>query len=80
MGKAGTALRQVLDNHDISQNQLAKKLGVERTTVYRWANEVTDPSGETIVEIVEALRTLKTEAAREFVQLYLGETLESEEE
>lgn len=57
MGKAGFVLRQVL----------------ERNSVYRWANEKSDRSGETIVEIVKALKTLHPLVAKAFVERYLGE-------
>jgi transcriptional regulator with XRE-family HTH domain len=76
MGKAGQVLKQVLTSHDVSQYALAAKLGIERTTVYRWCNDVRDPSGDTIVAIVTALKTLNPEAARDFVRLYLGEIVE----
>jgi len=76
MGKAGQVLKQVLTSHDVSQYALAAKLDIERTTVYRWCNDVRDPSGDTIVEIVTALKELNPEAAREFVRRYLGEVVE----
>jgi transcriptional regulator with XRE-family HTH domain len=76
MGKAGQVLKQVLTSHDVSQYALAARLGIERTTVYRWCNNVRDPSGDTIVEIVTALKELSPEAARDFVQHYLGELVE----
>ncbi len=76
MGKAGQALRHVLEIYSISQNKLAVAMGVERAYVYRWAQEKADPTGETIVSITEALQQLNPDAAREFVQLYLGGILE----
>ncbi|MCC5633732.1 hypothetical protein LC613_40640 [Nostoc sphaeroides CHAB 2801] len=42
MGKAGKVLKQVLETHDISQGRLATVLGVARSNVYRWVNEVRD--------------------------------------
>jgi transcriptional regulator with XRE-family HTH domain len=48
MGKAGQALRQVLEKYSISQNKIAVLLGVQRYAVYRWYHEQADPSGETI--------------------------------
>ncbi|MGF1569433.1 MAG: helix-turn-helix domain-containing protein [Nodosilinea sp.] len=71
MGKAGQVLRQVLEEYDVSQYSLAAALDIERNSVYRWANEKSDPSGETIVEIVRALKALKPEAAKAFVDRYL---------
>lgn len=60
---------------DVSQYSLAKMLGVERTNVYRWVHEMRDPTAETLLEIVKALKSLNHEAAEEFVQLYLGDVL-----
>jgi DNA-binding XRE family transcriptional regulator len=72
MGKAGQVLRQVLEEFEVSQYSLAAALDIERNSVYRWANEKSDPSGETIVEIVRALKTLNPLAAKAFVERYLG--------
>ncbi len=77
MGKAGQALKQVLEKYEVSQYGLAKELGVERTNVYRWVHETRDPTAETLREIVKALKKLNAQAAEEFVQLYLGDILES---
>jgi transcriptional regulator with XRE-family HTH domain len=49
MGKAGQALKQVLEKYKISQNSLAVALGVERGSVYRWVHEVRDPNAETVI-------------------------------
>lgn len=73
MGKAGQALRQVLEDYEIGQSQLAETLGLGRSNVNRWVTEVRDPTGDTIVEIVRALKRLNTEAAQQFVKLYLGD-------
>ncbi|WP_008307703.1 helix-turn-helix domain-containing protein [Leptolyngbya sp. PCC 6406] len=73
MGKAGKALRQVLEEFEVSQYSLAAALNIERNSVYRWVNEKSDPSGETIIELVRALKELKPEAAKAFVERYLGE-------
>ncbi|MGF1571088.1 MAG: helix-turn-helix domain-containing protein [Nodosilinea sp.] len=73
MGKAGQVLRQVLEEYEVSQYSLAAALNIERNSVYRWANEKSDPSGETIVEIVRALKTLNPSAAKAFVTLYLAD-------
>ncbi|MGB7444308.1 MAG: helix-turn-helix transcriptional regulator [Coleofasciculaceae cyanobacterium] len=72
MGKAGKALQQVLKAHGISQNKLAVAMGVRGSVVYRWFHELTDPTGETIAEIAEALQKLDPAAAEDFVKLYLG--------
>jgi transcriptional regulator with XRE-family HTH domain len=76
MGKAGQALKQALKTYRISQNKLAVTLGVDRSIVFRWFHEQTDPTGETIVEIVQALKGIEPAAAKKFVQLYLGELVE----
>jgi transcriptional regulator with XRE-family HTH domain len=76
MGKAGKALKQVLEQYKISQNKLAIILGVQRYVVYRWFHEQVDPSGETIAEITQALKQINSDAAQEFVQLYLGNLLD----
>ena len=72
MGKAGRVLKQVLETYDISQYSLAATLGIERTNVYRWVHEIRDPTAETLVDIVKALRTIQPDAAQAFVQYYLG--------
>lgn len=72
MAKAGDALRQTLEGHGISQNQLATALEVPRPTVFRWFHGQVDPTAETVVTIVDTLRGLDPGAADEFVRLYLG--------
>ena len=79
MGRASQALKQVLDTYGISQNQLAVTMGVERGSVFRWYHDKRDPTAETVVEIVEALKELNSEAAETFVQLYLGSTLRNQD-
>ncbi len=71
MGKAGKALKQVLEDYGISQFGLAVAMDVERNNVYRWVNEKRDPTAETVVDIVRALKTLEPEAAKTFVHFYL---------
>ncbi|MBD1915348.1 MULTISPECIES: helix-turn-helix transcriptional regulator [Cyanophyceae] len=73
MGKAGKALKQVLEDYSISQFALAVAMDVERNNVYRWVNEKRDPTAETVVEIVRALKTLNPEASKAFSTLYLGD-------
>ncbi len=79
MGKAGQVLKHVLEKYDVSQYSLAKSLGVERTSVYRWVHEMRDPTAETLLDIVKALKVLNKQAAEEFVQLYLGNVLDDED-
>ncbi|MGB7442610.1 MAG: helix-turn-helix transcriptional regulator [Coleofasciculaceae cyanobacterium] len=79
MGKAGKALRQVLETYGISQNKLAVALGIERGSVYRWVHEIRDPTAETVREIVKALQGLEPTAAEAFVELYLGDLVDNDE-
>ncbi|PZV00088.1 MAG: XRE family transcriptional regulator [Leptolyngbya sp.] len=79
MGRASQALKQVLDTYGISQNQLAGAMGIERGSVSRWYHEKRDPTAETVVEIVEALKRLNFQAAEKFVILYLGDVLTSKD-
>ncbi|WP_313933755.1 MULTISPECIES: helix-turn-helix transcriptional regulator [Cyanophyceae] len=72
-------MRQVLDTYGISQNQLAGAMGVERGSVSRWYHDKRDPTAETVVEIVEALKRLNFQAAEEFIKIYLGCILEDEQ-
>jgi transcriptional regulator with XRE-family HTH domain len=71
MGKAGQALKQVLDTYGISQNQLAVAMGIRRSNVSRWVSEIRDPTAETFLEIRVGLQKLNPEAAEAFVTLYL---------
>jgi transcriptional regulator with XRE-family HTH domain len=79
MGKAGRALKQVLEQYGISQNKLAVTMNLERTVIYRWTHERADPTGETIAGITSALKQINPEAAREFVRLYLGDLVDKEQ-
>lgn len=72
MGKAGKALRQVLEKYGISQYRLASTLGIERNNVSRWVREERDPTAERVVDIVKALAEMNADAAREFVQIYIA--------
>jgi transcriptional regulator with XRE-family HTH domain len=72
MGQAGKALRQVLETYGISQNQVAVKMGIGRSNVYRWVNEVRDPGAEMVLQLRDALQEINPKAAAEFVRLYLG--------
>jgi transcriptional regulator with XRE-family HTH domain len=80
MGRAGKALRQVLQTYGISQNKVAVALEVRRSVIYRWVHELTDPTGETIAEIAKALQGLNPAAAEEFVKLYLGDFMQRGEQ
>lgn len=76
MGKAGQALNQVLKDYGISQNRLAVTMGINRSTVHQWVNEVSDPLAEAVTEIVKALKQIDPEAARLFMKLYIGDLLD----
>lgn len=75
MGKAGKALRQVLEKYGISQYKLANTLGIERNNVSRWVREERDPTAERVVDIVRALKTIDRNAAKEFINYYLSNEL-----
>ncbi|GAB4358452.1 MAG: hypothetical protein Fur0042_27930 [Cyanophyceae cyanobacterium] len=77
MGKAGHALRIAIETHGVTQYALAKRLGVERSNVYRWVREERDPTAERVLDITRALKDLNPEAARAFVRLYLGEEVDN---
>jgi predicted transcriptional regulator len=80
MGQAGKALKKVLEIYDISQYRLAAELGVGRSNVYRWVNEIRDPTAETVKDVVEVLRKINPDAPQEFIRLYLGGGSIEEEE
>ena len=80
MGRAGKALKQVLQIYGISQNKVAVALEVRRSVIYRWVHELTDPTGDTIAEIAKALQGLNSAAAAEFVRLYLGDFMQGGEQ
>lgn len=71
MGKAGRVLKVVLEKYNISQIKLADRLGVGRSNVYRWANEVRDPTSETVIAIIKALEEISPDAAVEFKSRYI---------
>lgn len=46
--------------------------------MFRWYHEQTDPSAETVAEIVKALKVLDSDAARAFIYRYLGQLMDEE--
>ncbi|HLP90953.1 MAG TPA: helix-turn-helix transcriptional regulator [Nostocaceae cyanobacterium] len=72
MGKAGQALRKVLETYNISQNRLAVTMDTGRSNVHRWINEIRDPTAESLLEIRDALEKINPSAARDFINWYLG--------
>lgn len=79
MGKAGKALRQVLDAYGISQNKLAVTMGIGRSTMHYWFSGERDPVADAVLEIRKGLRQINPAAAEEFIRLYLDESDEDEE-
>jgi transcriptional regulator with XRE-family HTH domain len=77
MGRAGKALKQILESYSISQNKLAVEMRIPASNVNRWVNESRDPSAEAVAELKEALNRLNPAAAEEFVRLYLYDSGES---
>jgi transcriptional regulator with XRE-family HTH domain len=78
MGRASQALKQVLETYGISQNKLAVAMDISRANVGRWYHGL-DPSAENIAEITKALKSINSEAAKAFVQLYLGTIVQDED-
>lgn len=76
MGRASQALKQVLEAYDISQNSLAVAMGVKRGSVNRWFHDKRDPTAETVIEIVNALKRISPKAARDFVNSYIYDVLD----
>ncbi|NJR71099.1 MAG: helix-turn-helix transcriptional regulator [Synechococcales cyanobacterium CRU_2_2] len=61
----------------MSQNKLAVAMDISRANVGRWYHGL-DPSAENIAEIAMALKHINPEAAKAFVQLYLGTIVQDE--
>ena len=80
MGRAGTALRQVLETYGITQNRLAVVMGIGRSNVHRWVNKTADPVGDAILDIRNALETFVPEAAKAFTLLYWERRINDEKE
>ncbi|MBW4547999.1 MAG: helix-turn-helix domain-containing protein [Symplocastrum torsivum CPER-KK1] len=78
MGKAGQALKQVLETYDISQNRLAVMMGTRRGNVHRWVNEMADPSADAVLEIRDGLEKINSDAAEEFIRLYLSKSTQND--
>jgi transcriptional regulator with XRE-family HTH domain len=73
MGRAGNVLKTVLEKYEISQGKLATVMGIGSSNVFRWANELRDPSSETLLAIIRALYKIDAAAAEEFKSLYLSD-------
>jgi transcriptional regulator with XRE-family HTH domain len=72
MARAGKALKKVLETYEITQNRLAVAMGVGRSNIHRWINEIRDPSAESVLDIRDALKTIDPNAAEKFIDLYLN--------
>jgi transcriptional regulator with XRE-family HTH domain len=75
MGRASQALKQVLETYNISQNSLAVAMGIKRGSINRWFHDKRDPTAETVVEIVRALKTINPKAAQDYIDLYIGNVM-----
>ena len=80
MGRAGKALKQVLEKYAITQNRLAVAMATRRSNVNRWVNESRDPVAEALLEIRDGLKAINPDAAEEFIQLYLNAPSEDKRE
>lgn len=80
MGKAGKALKRILEIYGITQNRLAVVMGVNRSSVFGWVNEIADPPGDTVVKIRKALQEIEPAAAEEFVRLFWEDSEKDEEQ
>jgi transcriptional regulator with XRE-family HTH domain len=58
MGRAGKALKRVLEDYDITQNRLAVVMGITRSSVHRWVYEIGDPVADAVIEIRMRFRKL----------------------
>ena len=76
MGKAGKALKRVMEAYKISQNQLAEAMGIDRSNVSRWSSEVRDPGAENLLEIRRGLQKIDPQAAEDFIEFFLDEDAE----
>ena len=74
MGKAGKALKQVLESYGISQGKLAAAMGIGSSNVYRWCNEIRDPNSETVIRILKTLEGIDPDAAIAFRTLYIEDS------
>lgn len=48
----GTRLRELREEAGLSQKQLAERLGITKTTVNRYENDLREPEFATLIEIV----------------------------
>lgn len=73
MSKAGLALKQVLESYGITQYKIALEMGISRSNIHRWINAQSDPVGDAILDIRDALERINPAAAKDFRDLYWGQ-------
>ena len=71
MGRAGKALKRVLQDYQITQNHLAVTMSIDRSNISRWVNESRDPSAESVAELKDALALIHLQAGDDFVRYFL---------
>jgi transcriptional regulator with XRE-family HTH domain len=71
MAKVGEALKQVLEDYEISQYRLAAVMGIGRSAINNWVNGRNEPLASTVIDIRDALESMNPAAAEEFIRLYL---------
>jgi len=71
MGRAGKALKRVLQDYQITQNHLAVSMSIDRSNISRWVNESRDPSAESVAELKDALTLIHLQAGDDFVRYFL---------
>jgi hypothetical protein len=49
-------------------------MGIGRSNIYRWVNEVRDPGAEMVLQLRNALQQINSDAAHQFIQLYLADS------
>lgn len=70
MSKAGSALKQVLENYGITQYNITLEMGISRSNIHRWINAQADTVGDAILDIRDALERINPDAAKDFAKLY----------
>ena len=63
-----------MEKYGISQGKLAAVMNIGSSNVYRWANEVRDPTSETVIAIIKALEAINPDAAAEFRSRYIDDS------
>ncbi len=71
MGRAGKALEYVLTQYGIRHRRLAITMRVERSLITNWVDEVSEPSIDSLSEILLALETLEPGSSSVFKRKYL---------